>query len=54
MANPINVIKLSLSGTEVALDGKADLVHTHELADITDAGTAASADTTALEADQRR
>ena len=44
MANPIKVIKLT--GVSGSLEGKADAIHTHELADITDAGTAASADIT--------
>ena len=44
MANPIKVIKLT--GVSGSLEGKADVVHTHELADINDAGTAASSDST--------
>jgi len=40
MANPIKVIKLT--GVSGSLEGKADVVHTHVLADITDAGTAAA------------
>jgi len=44
MANPIKVIKLT--GISGSLEGKADAIHTHELADINDAGTAASSDST--------
>ena len=43
MSNPIKVIKLT--GVSGSLEGKADVVHTHVLADITDAGTAAAANT---------
>ena len=42
MANPIKVIKLT--GVSGSLEGKADAIHTHVLADITDAGTAAASD----------
>jgi len=43
MSNPIKVIKLT--GVSGSLEGKADVIHDHVLSDITDAGTAASANT---------
>ena len=43
MSNPIKVIKLT--GVSGSLEGKADVIHDHVLSDITNAGTAASANT---------
>lgn len=43
MSNPIKVIKLT--GVSGSLEGKADIDHDHTLSDITDAGSAAAANT---------